>query len=69
MKLKAILLLSLLLVSETYCKCAIDQASLDFVQIKNCVSSYPKDFSTYIAKMSKSHNELKSSTEYFISGV
>lgn len=69
MKLKAILLITLVLFTETYQKCAVTKSSLDFTNLATCIGNYPKQFQGVIDKMSKSHVTLKTSTDYYEKSV
>ena len=70
LRLKAILLLTLLLASDVVtAPCAIEESNVDWDNLKQCVGNYPAKFLTQIDKMSKAHKEIKRGTEFFVEGV
>ena len=70
LKLKAILLLTMLLAGDVMASsCAIEESNVDFDNLRKCVGGYPHKFADKIIMMSKAHVELQTSTDFFVEGV
>jgi len=69
LKLRAILLLTLLLSSEVFgiqSTCALQGEDHDFDAIAECVDGYPGAFEGKIAWMSAAFIEIQTSTEFYV---